>query len=329
MTVKIIGETIKNMPWEDRPAGCSDVVWRYSHNPVIDRNPIPCASSIYNSAVVPYQGGFVGIFRTDYRSVLPFLHFGRSQDGLHWDIDHEKIEFVDEAGKKVPPMQYAYDPRLVKIEDTYYITWCNCYHGPTIGVAKTKDFKTFAQLENAYLPFNRNGVLFPRKIGGKFVMLSRPSDNGHTPFGDIFTSESPDMCHWGKHRWVMGSGLQWWQGRKIGAGPIPIETSEGWLLIYHGVLDTCNGFVYSMGAALLDINEPHKVLYRTNQYLLTPEQPYEVTGKVPNVVFPCAALCDAATGRLAIYYGAADTFTALSFTRVDELISFVKQNSQV
>ena len=84
-----------------------------------------------------------------------------------------------------------------------------------------------------------------------------------------------------------------------------------------------------MGAALLDINEPHKVLYRTNQYLLTPEMTYEVTGKVPNVVFPCAALCDAASGRLAIYYGAADTYTALSFTHVDELIGFVKQNSQV
>jgi beta-1,4-mannooligosaccharide/beta-1,4-mannosyl-N-acetylglucosamine phosphorylase len=330
MKVKIVSEhSLKNIPWQDRPQGSTDVVWRYSQNPVIDRNPIPCASGIYNSAVVPYNGEFVGIFRTDYKSFQPFLHFGRSKDAIHWDINHDKIEFVDEQGNKCPPMTYAYDPRLVKIDDTYYITWCNCFHGPTIGIARTTDFKTFVQLENAFLPFNRNGVLFPRKINGKFVMLSRPSDSGHTPFGDIFLSESPDMIHWGKHRHVMGCGLQWWQGRKIGAGPIPIETSEGWLMIYHGVLDTCNGFVYSMGAALLDINDPSKVLYRTNRYLLTPEAPYETIGKVANVAFPCAALCDADTGRLAIYYGAADTFTALSFCYVDELVEFIKNNSTV
>ena len=83
---------------------------------------------------------------------------------------------------------------------------------------------------------------------------------------------------------------QWWQRTKIGAGPIPIETDDGWLMIYHGVMDTCNGFVYSMGAALLDLDEPWRVLYRTNQHILTPEQDYEVSGHVPNVVFPCAAL---------------------------------------
>ena len=115
------------------------------------------------------------------------------------------------------------------------MTWCNGYHGPTIGIARTKDFVHFEQLENAFLPYNRNGVLFPRKFDGKFLMLSRPSDTGHTPFGDIFVSESPDLVYWGRHRHVMGRGWPWWQGTKIGAGPSPIETSEGWLLFYHGV----------------------------------------------------------------------------------------------
>jgi beta-1,4-mannooligosaccharide/beta-1,4-mannosyl-N-acetylglucosamine phosphorylase len=118
-----------------------------------------------------------------------------------------------------------------------------------------------------------------------------------------------------------------WQSTKIGAGPIPIETSEGWLMIYHGVLTSCNGFVYSMGAALLDIDRPWKVLYRSAPYLLNPREIYEQVGDVPNVVFPCAALTDAATGRMAIYYGGADTVTCLAFARVDELIDFVKQNS--
>jgi len=159
-------------------------------------------------------------------------------------------------------------------------------------------------------------------------MLSRPSDKGHTPFGDIFYSESPDMCHWGKHRHVM-SPTNGWQSTKIGAGPTPIETVEGWLLIYHGVLTSCNGFVYSMGVALLDIDQPWKVLYRTEPYLLSPQEPYECAGDVPNVAFPCTVLCDALTGRMAIYYGGADTVTCLAFTQVDELIDFIKSNSKI
>src|ERR1017187_9386833 len=121
----------------------------------------------------------------------------------------------------------------------------------------------------------------------------------------------------------------WRQSTKIGAGPVPIETEEGWLLFYHGVITNCNGYVYSMGAALLDRDDPSRVLYRTRDYLLSPELPYETTGFVPNVVFPCAALADATTGRIAIYYGAADTYTGLAFCQVDELIRYLKLNSDV
>jgi beta-1,4-mannooligosaccharide/beta-1,4-mannosyl-N-acetylglucosamine phosphorylase len=164
-------------------------------------------------------------------------------------------------------------------------------------------------------------------------MLSRPSDDGHTPFGDIYLSESPDLVHWGRHRLVMRSGGgehgQWWQRTKIGAGPIPIETREGWLLIYHGVLDTCNGFVYSLGAAILDLESPSRVLYRADRHLLTPEEHYETQGLVPNVVFPCAALHDSERDRIAIYYGAADTHTCLAFGRITEMIEFVKNHSEV
>ena len=182
------------------------------------------------------------------------------------------------------------DPRIVKLEKKYYITWCNGYHGPTIGVAYTKDFENFYQLENAYLPFNRNGVLFPRKINSKYAMLNRPSDNGHTPFGDIFYSESPDMIHWGCHRHVMTPIPFTWQSTKVGAGPNPIETNIGWLLIYHGVLTSCNGFVYSMGAAILDLEKPWKILYRTKPYLMSPQKLYECVGDVPNVFFPSKKL---------------------------------------
>jgi beta-1,4-mannooligosaccharide/beta-1,4-mannosyl-N-acetylglucosamine phosphorylase len=159
-------------------------------------------------------------------------------------------------------------------------------------------------------------------------MVSRPSDKVHTAFGDIFYSESPDLEYWGRHRFVMGT-RSGWQSTKIGPGPVPIETKEGWLLIYHGVLTSCNGYVYHAGAAILDIDEPWKVLYRCAPYILSPQELYECVGDVPNVVFPCAALADAPTGRIAIYYGCADSVTGLAFTQVDELIEFIKENSQV
>jgi beta-1,4-mannooligosaccharide/beta-1,4-mannosyl-N-acetylglucosamine phosphorylase len=329
MSNMIKGSPLPNIPWEDKSGNFSDAIWRYSGNPILDWNPIPKAARIYNSAVLPHDGKFVGAFRADQKNGRANLFFGRSDDAIHWNIGPDPIEWVDEKGKP-NPISYGYDPRFVKIEEAYYIMWCDDMHGPSIGLGKTIDFKTFVRMPNPFMPFNRNGVLFPRKINGKYMILSRPSDNGHTPFGNIYISESPDLVHWGKHRFVMGNGGKgWWQGTKVGAGPIPIETKEGWLLFYHGVCFTCNGFVYSMGAALLDLDDPGKVLFRTANYLLTPEKNYETTGFVPNVVFPCATLQDAPTGRIAIYYGAADTYTAIAFAQADELVDYIKKNSEV
>ena len=235
----------------------------------------------------------------------------------------------DPDGKPHDPL-YAYDPRCVFIEGTYYIMWCGDFDGAAIGVASTKDFKDFTRLENPFLPFNRNAVLFPRKINGKYIMLSRPSDSGHTPFGDILLSQSPDLKYWGEHRLVMQKGGDgWWQGLKIGCGPAPIETDEGWLMFYHGVCQTCSGYIYSFSAAILDIDNPSIVKYRCGDYMLTPEELYETTGFVPNVCFPVAALTDEATGRIAIYYGCADTVTGLCFTTIDETIKYIKDHNEL
>ena len=318
-----------NIPWEERPQGCTSPMWRYSANPVIPRDLLPDSNSIFNSAVVPFGSGFAGVFRVDDRNRRMTLHAGFSDDGLHWKINPETIKFKcddPEVGEWV----YGYDPRVVEIDGRYYVTWCNGYHGPTIGLGWTDDFKTFHQMENALLPYNRNGVLFPRKIGGKFVLLSRPSDTGHTAFGDIFLSESADLEYWGHHRHVMSPApfeLSAWQCMKVGAGPVPIETPEGWLLLYHGVLRSCNGYVYAFGSALLDLEQPWKVLARSGQYLLSPQTPYECMGDVPNVAFPCAALYDEPTGRIAVYYGCADTVTGLAFGRIDDIIRFTKETN--
>lgn len=318
---------LSNIPWEERTEDCQDVVWRYSANPIIPRDLIPSANSIFNSAVVTHNEGFAGVFRCDNKKREMNLHRGFSADGIHWKINNDPIrwEFSD---PEFSHFEHRYDPRLLWLEDRYYITWCNGYHGPTIGIGYTFDFEKFTFLENAFLPFNRNGVLFPRRINGSYLMLNRPSDNSHTPFGDIYLSQSPDLVHWGRHRFVMGV-KGGWQSTKIGPGPVPIETPEGWLLFYHGVLTSCNGFVYSFGAALLDLEQPWKVIYRSAPYLLSPQRMYECVGDVPNVAFPCAALYDEPSGRIAIYYGGADTVTALAFCRMRELLEFLKHNSEI
>ncbi len=340
--MQTVGEAVPNIPWEEAPGKAASlgdrerVVWRYSRNPIIAADLLPTSNSIFNSAVVPFRGAFAGVFRCDNTERQMLIYRGMSRDGLDWQIDPEPIRFIlgdgelahrpaDERGVY---SEYFYDPRVCWIEDRYYVTWCNGYHGPTIGVGYTYDFETFSQLENAFLPYNRNGVLFPRRINGKYAMLSRPSDRGHTPFGDMFYSESPDMEHWGHHRFVMAPKVGW-QSTKVGAGPTPIETSEGWLLLYHGVITQCNGFEYSFGAVLLDRDKPWKVMYRTAPYLMAPREPYERVGDTPNVVFPCAAVVDAPSNRMAIYYGAADTVTGLAFARVDEIVDFTKRHSAV
>ena len=320
--IKIIGADLPSIPWQDKPKGCTSPLWRYTENPIIGRNPLPEVARIFNSAVMPYNGGYIGVFRGEQRNGIPHIYLGRSKDALHWEFDSEKIPFTDKNGEPFMP-PYAYDPRLVKVEDTYYIMWCQDAYGPTIGIARTLDFKRFERIENPYLPYNRNAVLFPRKINGNYVMLSRPCDNGHTAFGDIFLSESPDMEFWGRHRHVMGRSDNWWESLKIGGGAAPIETDKGWLLFYHGVVNTCNGYVYSIGGAILDINEPSRVLHRCENYLLAPETDYEERGFVPNVCFPCAALTDAASGRIALYYGCAYSYVGVAFTTVTEVYDYI------
>lgn len=326
MAKVIGGVSLPNIPWQDKPEGYRDVLWRYSGNPIITRNDAFEANSIFNSAVVPYNGEFRGVFRIDGYDLLPLLRAGKSKDGIKWEIDDKPLEWTDrnpEIG-----YEYGYDPRVVKIEDKYFITWCNGVpSGFTIGMGYTEDFETFHQLNNPFLTYNRNGVLFPRKINGKYAMLSRPTSPGSDNLGSIWYSESPDLEYWGHHRHVMSPTSLGWQSKKMGPGPCPIETDEGWLLIYHGVKGSCAGLIYAMGCAILDKDEPWKVLYRTKKFIMAPWEDYECVGDVHTVVFPCATLCDADTGRLAIYYGAADTSVGLAFTTIDDLIKYTKENS--
>ena len=145
----ISGQPLPNMPWEERPQDCKHVMWRCSQNPIIPRDLLPTSNSIFNSAVVPFGNGYAGVFRCDDTNRRMALHAGFSPDGVHWNINETPLRFeCDDA--EVGEWVYGYDPRVCFIEDHYYVTWCNGYHGPTIGVAWTTDFKTFHQLQNAF-----------------------------------------------------------------------------------------------------------------------------------------------------------------------------------
>lgn len=301
------------------------IIRRYQGNPIITASAVEGANSIFNSAVVPFGKGYAGVFRVDKQDQPFVLHAGFSDDGLNWKIDSKRINIKGELPEKMDAGR-GYDPRVTKIGDTYYVTWC--YYpdggGPCIGLGSTKDFKIFKQLAADLLPYNRNAVLFPRKIKGQYAILHRPSDTGHTPYGDIYYATGPDLIHWGRHKLLMRP-KEWWESAKIGAGPTPIETKDGWLLIYHGVRITCSGYIYCGGTALLDLDEPWKLKYRCKRYLIAPTEIYETTGDVPNVVFPTATLLDEKTRELRIYYGSADTTVGVAMADIDELIAFTKK----
>ena len=224
---------------------------------------------------------------------------------------------------------HRYDPRVVWLEDRYYVTWCNGYHGPTIGIGYTFDFEDFHFLENAYLPYNRNGVLFPRKINGKFAMLSRPSDTGHTPFGDIFYSESPDMVHWGKPPLRHGAqslALGEHQDRR---GTDPHRDQRGLAADLSRRADVLQRLrvQHGRGAArprpALEGDLPRGALPAVAAEALRMRR-----RRAERRLSRARRCYDPPTGRIAIYYGAADTVTGLAFTHVDELVDFIKTNAE-
>ena len=319
------------IPWEERPAGSSDVVWRSSRNPIIPRDLIPRANSIFNSAVVPYGDGFAGVFRVDDTRRAMNLHAGRSADGVDWQIDHEPIAFEPAdarvARDRASAFEHAYDPRVTWLEDRYYVTWCNGYHGPTIGVGCTHDFETFHQLDNAFLPFNRNGVLFPRRIGDRYAMLSRPSDNGHTPFGDIFYSESPDLVHWGRHRHVHGARAAGRGSRRRSApGRRRSRPTRAGSCLYHGVLTSLQRLrlLDGRGAA-----RPRRAVARRRARPRLPARrrrcctSRSATSRTSSSRAPRSSTAPA--DRVTIYYGGADTVVCLAHAHLSELLAFVRR----
>lgn len=315
------------MPWEDRPKNCTRPIWRYSNNPITKRYFNENVDRVFNSSLIPYKNEFIGVFRADGYNNKSNIYVGHSKDGINITLEKEPILFLNADLTPSTIVCSRFDPRLVEMEGKYYIIFCTYTRAVTTSIAVTDDFKKFVLFDEPFTPNYRNGVLFPRKINDTYRILLRPCDAGNSNFGDIYIGQSKDLTFWGKNRFLLGAGFSGWNYVKIGGGPAPIEIEEGWLIFIHGVLSTCSGWIYSMGAIIVDRDDPTKILYKCSDALLMPQEDYELSGFTPNVIFPTSVLTDSKTGRMAIYYGAADTYTALAFTQIDILVDYIKKHS--
>ncbi|NLV75131.1 MAG: glycosidase [Chloroflexi bacterium] len=312
----------------------SPIIHRYAGNPVLQASDVPYnAGLIFNAGVCKYQGRYVMVFRNDYGSLEEQridgtnLGLAFSDDGIHWQVEPRPcLAMRDEEILRV------YDPRLVVLEGVVYLCFAlDTRHGVRAGIASTGDFYHY-EILTLTVPDNRNIVLFPERIGGKYHRLERPFpvySRGGERF-DIWYSDSPDLRYWGDERLVLAVEQVPYANTKIGPAAPPLRTDRGWLTTFHAV-DTDpsrgkNGWEaawrkrYTMGVMLLDLDEPWKVIGMSREPVLVPEAEYEVSGGFRNnAVFPCGAILEH-NGEVRIYYGAADTVTCLATAQVDDLL---------
>ena len=311
------------------------VLKRHSSNPIITPKDIPGSYAVFNPGQTMFEGKTL--------LLLPVAHnagdkskFGQditahvalSEDGINFDIDPEPLFMRTSEGHIGKVREQSIDFRITKIEDTYYIIHPGCGEWGTMGIlAKTKDFKNFENIDIVSLPDNRIPCLFPEKINGKYYRLDRPyrvAPHDNHDMGNIWLSSSPDLVHWGQFRPVLKPGFSHWNSTKIGPVP-PIKTPKGWLTIIHGAIGTCTGHRYSLGAMLLDLEDPEKIIGLTKSAILAPYEDYEFNGIVPNVVFPAGAIGDWDKDEIRVYYGAADTYVGLASGSIKELVALCEK----
>lgn len=263
-----------------------------------------------DSRVVRYRDG-----ETAYLTSISHLRVARSRDGINFEIDDKPT--IMPSGRL--EMWGIEDPRITPIDDQYLITYSAASDkGVCVGLLKTTDFATFERMGIILAPTNKDVVIFPERINGRYQMLHRPvpSDFGYP---EIWLAESEDLKHWGNHQFVMGVRPDTWENARIGASCIPIRTDEGWLILYHGA-DEENR--YGMNAALLDLEDPTRVIARLDQPFMIPEASYEKDGFFSNVVFACGAIVDG--DDIIMYYGAADEHMARATFKLSALLELLR-----
>lgn len=305
----------------------SDLFRRYIGNPILSptRWPYPI-NAVMNAAATVVDGDTVLLCRVEDRRGFSHLTVARSATGIsNWVIDGAPL-LAPEEGRSEEAWGLE-DPRITRVDelDAWVIVY-TAYGtgGPAIALATTQDFRSIKRLGMARGPEDKNGALLSRRIGGEFVLFHRPV----TVVGarsDVWLSRTADLHSWSSPEPVFQAREGgWWDCARIGMGPPPLETPEGWLVLYHGVRNTVAGALYRVGLVLLDLDQPSRVLRRCNEWVMSPSESYELTGDVPGVVFPCGIVHDTDTDELRIYYGAADTCVALATATLSDVLTYVR-----
>ena len=296
------------------------IVKRYSGNPILTKHDVPYAvQTVHNAGMVKVRDKYIMLFRSHLDTGRSIIGLAESVDGYAFTVHAQP--FITPAQTGVFREYEAFgveDPRISCIDGMYYITY-SAYskHGVRIGLAKTTDFSSIERISLITEADYRNVVLFPEKINGRYVRLDRPH-SAISPWA-IWISYSKDLIYWGESELIMMPVPYHWDEMKIGPGATPIKTEHGWLSIYHGVFPTMDGAIYRLGVALHDLENPAKIIGVGDSWILQPEDPWEVTGYVHNVVFTCGAIAEP-DGSVKIYWGGADSVMCVGTARIDDLV---------
>ncbi len=304
---------------------------RHAANPIIQAGDIPYqVNSVFNAAATRVADETLLLMRVEDRRGISHLTAARSRDGVtNWRIDPQPT-LAPNPSEYPEEVWGIEDPRVTWIEDLGL--WTVVYTaysrgGPLVSLATTKDFKIFERKGVVMPPEDKDAALFPVQFDGRWAMLHRPVSAFIGVGAHIWISFSPDMKHWGDHQIVIParSGA-WWDANTVGLSPPPLRTEKGWLILYHGVRHTAGGCIYRLGLALLDLENPVRVLTRSDEWAFAPEEEYEVTGDVDKVVFPCGWVAEGDDIRL--YYGGADKCIALATAKISELMDWLEKHDQ-
>jgi beta-1,4-mannooligosaccharide/beta-1,4-mannosyl-N-acetylglucosamine phosphorylase len=296
---------------------------RYEGNPILTPESWPYpANAVFNPGAVKLNTEILLLVRVEDMRGFSHLTVARSADGLtNWEIDPAPTLEADPNSRE--EKWGLEDPRIVWLEEQkqFGITYTSFSEGgPVVSLAITKNFRAFARLGALLPPEDKDACLLPRRVKGRFALIHRPIVRGEA---HMWISFSPDLKHWGDHRTLIRTRSAYWDGHRVGLACQPIETAQGWMIFYHGVRSTTAGQIYRVGLALLDLEEPWRVLRRSDEWVLGPRELYERIGDVSGVVFPTGAIVHKETNQLNLYYGAADSTVAVATANLSDCIDYI------
>ena len=309
--------------------GRGELLLRYVGNPVLTASLWPSTvNAVFNAGVSRLDDETVLLVRVEGRTGISHLCPARSADGLtDWVIEpqHSLQPALDSESERFG----IEDPRITRCDDEHMIVYTGYSDGgPLVCLASTRDFRAYERRGVLMPPEDKDAALFPRRFDGRWALIHRPVATTPRHTADIWLSWSPDLRHWGDHAVLLAARKgAWWDAHKVGLCAPPLLTSEGWLLLYHGVRVTAAGAIYRLGLALLDAEHPDRVLARSSEWILGPDAPYERIGDVSQVVFSCGWLLLDDGDTLRIYYGAADTSVCVATASLTALLRWLASHA--